>query len=667
MSAPGTEEKRYRAFISYNHQDWKFAKRLHTRLENFSFADKATPGKPKPLFPIFIDNNELKAGSKLDDAIQEALRKSDFLIVICSGSSVKSKWVKAELALMRETRTDSKIIGVIPPKGGNEAHLAELMGAGSEHLAADFRKGKNHALQLSKIAATILNVELDELYQRAARRKNKQMLGLGAALSVIATLMSGLAANAYLAEKEAVRQRQQSEEVIAFMIDEFRDDLEKLDQLDLLSGVGAKAQDYFENRDLDALSDSSVLLQSRTLRQLSDVDEKRGEIGLAKERIIGAHAASSLMMRRRPDQIETLKEHAENSDYWGYLEYQLGHLKKAKDLFQTAKDTYEIGRTLYPNDADIAWKESTADQNIGIMLLQMGRANDARPYIERTLRIYEEEYNKESLNEERLYGYVNTYTWYIRTLPDDTPISFLYDTRQKQLNLFDDMRQKGARTILNQAEKLNVERAVVILLLQSGRDDEAEALMYSVQKAFKTLLKHDPNNVGWRRHLMRSKLTLALLHHKYGRLNERNSLIDETLKLGEKPNGEKWGLTTDIDRRLNRLTAYRLFDEGKPQQAFNVLNLAQKKIEDHWKGDYNPRVKYTLASLKSFKAELLKKTGRVDEANTEHDNILNLLSGKDSYSVAEQKLQYEAYTELGQVDKAMDLQTKLRARGVALD
>ena len=373
------------------------------------------------------------------------------------------------------------------------------------------------------------------------------------------------------------------------------------------------------------------------------------------------------MMRRRPDQIETLKEHAENSDYWGYLEYQLGHLKKAKDLFQTAKDTYEIGRTLYPNDADIAWKESTADQNIGIMLLQMGRANDARPYIERTLRIYEEEYNKESLNEERLYGYVNTYTWYIRTLPDDTPISFLYDTRQKQLNLFDDMRQKGARTILNQAEKLNVERAVVILLLQSGRDDAAEALMYSVQKAFKTLLKHDPNNVGWRRHLMHSKLTLALLHHKYGRLNERNSLIDETLKLGEKPNGEKWGLTTDIDRRLNRLTAYRLFDEGKPQQAFNVLNLAQKKIEDHWKGDYNPRVKYTLASLKSFKAELLKKTGRVDEANTEHDNILNLLSGKDSYSVAEQKLQYEAYTELGQVDKAMDLQTKLRARGVALD
>jgi len=128
------------------------------------------------------------------------------------------------------------------------------------------------------------------------------MLGFGAALSVIATLMSGLAANAYLSEKEAVRQRQKSEEVIAFMVDEFRDDLEKLDKLELLSDVGAKAQDYFDDRDLELLSDESILLQSRTLRQLSDVDEKRGNIGVAKKRIESAYAASTLMIEkpRRP-------------------------------------------------------------------------------------------------------------------------------------------------------------------------------------------------------------------------------------------------------------------------------------------------------------------------------------------------------------------------------
>lgn len=668
MSAPPkTEDIRYKAFISYNHRDAKFAKRLHTKLENFSFSFTKSDSKTKPLFPIFIDNSELRAGSKLDDAIQDALARSQYLIVICSENSATSKWVKAEIALMRETNRDTKIIGVIPPKNGDESHLAELMGTQAEHLAADFRSGKNQSLQLSKIAATIMDVELDTLYQREARRKNKQMLSLGATLSVIATLMSGLAANAYLAEKEAVRQRQQSEEVIAFMIDEFRDDLEKLDQLELLSEVGVKAQDYFEDRDLNLLSDNSVLLQSRTLRQIADVDEKRGKIGLAKERITSAYAASTLMMERRPKDIECLKEHAENSDYWGYLEYQLGHLEKAKDLFQTAKDTYEIGAELYPDDADIIWKESIADQNVGIMLLQLGQANSARPYLERTLGVFEKKYEAQELDEEKLYDYVNTYTWYLRTLPDDTPISFLYETRQKQLNLFEDMREKGARTIRNKSETLNVQRAVVILLLQSGRDDEAKALMHTIQEEFEELLKHDPENVGWRRHLMRSKLTLALQHHKYGRKNERNRLLDETKELAKKPNGELWGLTTDIDRRMNRLKAYRHFDDGKFDQAMNVLNLAEKDIVDRWKGEYNPRVKYTLSSLKNFKAQLLKKNGRVEEANAYHQEILDLLSGKDSYSVAEQTLQYEAHTELGQTDKALELEAKLKARGATLE
>lgn len=262
---------------------------------------------------------------------------------------------------------------------------------------------------------------------------------------------------------------------------------------------------------------------------------------------------------------------------------------------------------------------------------------------------------------------MNTYTWYLRTLPDDTPISFLYETRQKQLNLFEDMREKGARTIRNKSETLNVQRAVVILLLQSGRDDEAKALMHTIQEEFEELLKHDPENVGWRRHLMRSKLTLALQHHKYGRKNERNRLLDETKELAKKPNGELWGLTTDIDRRMNRLKAYRHFDDGKFDQAMNVLNLAEKDIVDRWKGEYNPRVKYTLSSLKNFKAQLLKKNGRVEEANAYHQEILDLLSGKDSYSVAEQTLQYEAHTELGQTDKALELEAKLKARGATLE
>ena len=668
MSFPPGHPFRYKAFISYNHRDLKFAKHLHRKLEAFSFRPSKQMGKgDKPLHPVFLDENELKAGSTLSEAIQHSIRESEYLIVICSANSVQSKWVKAELAFMKSLNREHDIIGVIPDKNGDETHLAALFGAKSEHLAADFRSGKNKNLQLSKIAATVMGVELDEIYQRETRRKNKQMMTGVAGLSAVAMVMSTLAANAYFSEKEAVRQRQNSEEVIAFMIDEFREDLEKLDKLDLLSDVGEKAQEYFEDRDLNSLSDESVILQSRTLRQLSDVDEKRGEIGAARARMKTAHLASETILERLPKHKDAISEHAENSDYLGYLEYQLGNLEDAQNFFQSANDIYETGEDLFPEEDDFAWKNAVGELNVGIMILQQGRTAEARPYLERTLRSVETYYEANSLNEDRLYEYAGMYTWYIRSLPDDTPISLVHDTRQKQLNLFQDMRENGARTILNQSETLNVQRAVVILLLHSGRDDEAKTLMHSIQEEFKTLLEHDPNNVGWRRHLMRSKLTLALLHDKYGRENARNQELDEVIELTKKENGETWGLTTDIDRRMNRLKAYRLYDEGSTDAALQHLEKAEQKIIDYRQGNLNPRVRYTLASLKSFEAELLTKENRIDDVQNRQRRVLELLLEKNSFSIAEQKLLLSAYVDLKMEDEARELREKMIARGVMLE
>jgi len=252
-------------------------------------------------------------------------------------------------------------------------------------------------------------------------------------------------------------------------------------------------------------------------------------------------------------------------------------------------------------------------------------------------------------------------------LPDDTPISFLYETRQKQLNLFKNMRASGARTILNQAEKLNVERAVVILLLHSGRDAEAKQLMLSIQDEFKELLEHDSNNVGWRRHLMRSKLTLALLHDKYGEANDRNRELAEVIELTKKPDGDTWGLTTDIDRRMNRLKAYQAFDEVSLEAALEILETAEKKIIDYRQGKLNPRVRYTLASLKSFRAELLNREARTKDSQVIQQEVLDLLLEKDSFSMAEQKLLLSAYADLNMTDDEDELRSKLKARGVALE
>ena len=145
---------------------------------------------------------------------------------------------------------------------------------------------------------------------------------------------------------------------------------------------------------------------------------------------------------------------------------------------------------------------------------------------------------KRDLTENEQYDYVNLYTWYIRSLPDDTPLSFLYDTRRNQIQLLNQMHEKGTRSIKNQSETLNLERAVVQLLLNMGRDAEAERMMASIQENFAKLLVHDPENVGWRRHLVRSKLTLARLRNKQGNIDKRNQLLEDVQILQRKPNGD---------------------------------------------------------------------------------------------------------------------------------
>ena len=104
----------YRAFISYSHQDSKWASDLQKFLENFRVprALAANFDGKRPLRPVFRDQTELTSG-KLSDAITDALASSDALIVLCSPSAARSKWVGAEIETFREIHDETRIFPLI--------------------------------------------------------------------------------------------------------------------------------------------------------------------------------------------------------------------------------------------------------------------------------------------------------------------------------------------------------------------------------------------------------------------------------------------------------------------------------------------------------------------------------------------------------------------------
>lgn len=74
-----------KVFISYSSADLAFAKKLANELRSEGID-------------VWYDQWEIKVGDSIVQKIDDGIKSSDFLIVVLSKNSVKSKWVKEELA-----------------------------------------------------------------------------------------------------------------------------------------------------------------------------------------------------------------------------------------------------------------------------------------------------------------------------------------------------------------------------------------------------------------------------------------------------------------------------------------------------------------------------------------------------------------------------------------
>jgi hypothetical protein len=162
---------RYKAFISYSHQDEAWANWLHDQLEGFRPPeDLAVPGR---LSPIFQDTEELAASRDLSRTIEEALAASENLIVVCSPASAASEWVRSEICRFIELGRDEHIFCLIvdgTPNDPSAECLPEPLRA-REPLAVDVRAaGRGRASGVLRLCAGLLGVDYNALRRRLVTR-----------------------------------------------------------------------------------------------------------------------------------------------------------------------------------------------------------------------------------------------------------------------------------------------------------------------------------------------------------------------------------------------------------------------------------------------------------------------------------------------------------------
>lgn len=94
------QQYKYFAFISYNSHDTSWGKRLQRKLEGYRMPATLCGEHGwarKPINPVFFAPTDIQPGG-LSEELQDRLRASKNLIVICSPYSAKSEWVGKEIA-----------------------------------------------------------------------------------------------------------------------------------------------------------------------------------------------------------------------------------------------------------------------------------------------------------------------------------------------------------------------------------------------------------------------------------------------------------------------------------------------------------------------------------------------------------------------------------------
>jgi hypothetical protein len=205
-------EYKYWAFISYSHADDSWGRWLHQALETYRLP-RSLVGKPsrdgivpRRLLPIFRDREELPISADLGANLKNVLESSRYLIVICSPSAAKSRWVNEEIRFFKSSRTEERVLCFIvagEPNAADKPHFQQeeclpdsvrfrigvdgtLTDVRTEPLAADARKqgdGKTNA-KLKTIAG-LAGVNFDDLKHRERRRRFWQRVRLGSLIAAL--------------------------------------------------------------------------------------------------------------------------------------------------------------------------------------------------------------------------------------------------------------------------------------------------------------------------------------------------------------------------------------------------------------------------------------------------------------------------------------------------
>jgi tetratricopeptide (TPR) repeat protein len=585
---------RYRAFISYSHQDRKAAEWLHRALETYRAPRRLTTtgggAARRGLTPIFRDRDELSASPDLGGVIRDALDRSDALIVLCSPVSAGSRWVDEEVAYFLRDHGLGQIICVIVPTTPEGAPLAEVLPpalrtalpAGVEPLAVDPRRDAGGSrLARLKIAARLLDVSLDQLVQRDARRGVRVMAAFTATALAVTVAMGAMTVATLKSRQIARDQRDETEALVAYMLGDLREQLEPVGRLDVLDGVGAKVLAYYGKARADHLDDRALAQRAKAQTLLGTIREQRGDLAGARDAFGQAASTTHELAVRAPDNGERIFDEAQNVYWLAYMQWRQGDPVGAERGFKRYGKLAQTLVRLDPTRADWRLEVAYAKSNLGTLLLEQGRAEEALATFRAALDAFEAERARAPADQDRLVDAVDAHAWVADSLVKLGRPREAHAEREGAATLLAQASMRAGADKPLAARSLAAQLALARLELDLGRTKHGAARSAQALSGLHELVALDPTNARWREYLLIGQLDAVDFAAWSGRLPQARAAharaIATLASLRTGDEAKTWRV--DLDGRLDMQAVTLAQLERGPAPARTLASALLERLD----------------------------------------------------------------------------------------
>jgi tetratricopeptide (TPR) repeat protein len=390
-------------------------------------------------------------------------------------------------------------------------------------------------------------------------------------------IAGGLAITAIQARDAARDQRREAESLVEYMLGDLREKLEPIGRLDALDGVGSRVLEYYRKQDTSELSDAGLLQRSRALSLMANVAYVRGDLDGAHRLFGEAMEGTAEAIRRDATDPQRLYDHAQNVFWAADIARQRGQLGDAEAGMREYKRLADQMVELEPNNMKWRGEQQSADFNLGIMLLESRKFDEAIDQFTRARATLEALAMADPGNADYQIAATESQTWLADAKMSVGQLAEAVALREQLVESLEQLLSRTGNVVYRQ-KLVPAEGHLGELHQYRGDTSKALAHFRSAVGHSDGLIAHEPDNSRWKYFGSRARLNLAEMALTAGQGGEaaRETMIGCTVTarlLATDPNVQVWRANM---RECWQMRARLSLADGDARQA---AGLAERAVQ----------------------------------------------------------------------------------------